>query len=59
MPAYQRVDLVASYALAGWRLNLGLRNALDERYFTTGGFNTAVIFPGDPRALQATLSTRF
>ncbi len=59
VPAYQRVDVVASYALAGWRLDLALRNALNERYFTTRGFNTTFVFPGEPRALQITLSTRF
>lgn len=54
LPAYTLVDLGAGYDFGAFRVDVTLRNLLDERYFTASG-NSFAVMPGDPR----TVSLRF
>lgn len=55
LSSYATLDLGASYAIAGVRIDLALTNVTDERYFTRE-FNDFSVFPGEPR--QATIRLR-
>ena len=63
MPAYTVVDVKVTYESRGWRLSGGVKNLLDEQYFTYGVFDpftpTYFAYPAPERALFASAEYRF
>ena len=60
IPSYTRLDLGASYQTQDWIINLGLENALDKNYYSSGVENRpAVIYPGAPRTLAVKVGYNF
>jgi len=57
IPAYTVLDVSASYALNRWKLEAGINNVLNERYFTrrATGYPGPGIIPSEPRSFYTTL----
>ena len=57
IPAYRVVDVSASYTYKRWKLEAGINNLLNERYFTrrATGYPGPGIIPAEPRAFYTTL----
>jgi iron complex outermembrane receptor protein len=59
-PSYGILDFTMNYtASKGWTLNFYANNALNEHYYTVVQADGAVVFPGSPRRIGATLNVRF
>ncbi|MFL5563161.1 MAG: TonB-dependent receptor [Gemmatimonadaceae bacterium] len=63
LPPYTRVDLRASYPVAGIRLTADVRNLLDRKYSTTGfpdpaGSGTMLLYPAAGRVVTVGLEYR-
>jgi iron complex outermembrane receptor protein len=56
LDAYTRVDVFATYRLAGWRIQVNVKNAFDETYFDSTSFN---IHPQAPRQLVMGVTRQF
>jgi iron complex outermembrane receptor protein len=62
MPAYTVVDLKLSHEAGGWRVDGGVRNLFNEKYFTYGvftGFPTYAALPAPERAFFVTAQYAF
>ncbi len=57
IPAYTVLDLSASYTFHRWKLETGINNLLNERYFTqrATGYPGPGIIPAEPRTFYTTL----
>ena len=57
IPAYGVMDLSASYTYRRWKLETGVNNLLNERYFTrrATGYPGPGIIPAEPRSFYTTL----
>lgn len=57
IPAYGILDVSASYTYHRWKLETGVNNLLNERYFTrrATGYPGPGIIPSDPRSVYATV----
>ena len=60
IPAYSVMDLSLSYTLGRWKIESGINNLLNERYFTrrATGYPGPGIIPSDPRAYYFTLQLK-
>ncbi|WP_286756364.1 TonB-dependent receptor [Roseivirga sp. UBA838] len=60
IPAYSVMDLSMSYTLGRWKIESGINNLLNERYFTrrATGYPGPGIIPSDPRAYYFTLQLK-
>jgi len=62
MPAYTVVDVKLSHEAGGWRVDGGVRNLFNEKYFTYGvftGFPTYAALPAPERAFFVTAQYAF
>lgn len=61
MPAYSILDISFSYTYKNWKLETGINNVLDEKYFTrrATGYPGPGIIPSSPRNWYTTLQFRF
>ncbi|APA65217.1 TonB-dependent receptor domain-containing protein [Maribacter sp. 1_2014MBL_MicDiv] len=57
IPAYDILDFSLSYVYKNWKLETGINNVLDNRYFTrrATGYPGPGIIPSEPRTFYATL----
>lgn len=60
VPAYTVVDFVVGYTFDRYRIDLGVNNILDARYFTrrADGYPGPGILPAEPRTANASISVR-
>jgi len=60
LPAYGIIDLSLSYTYKNWKLETGVNNLLNERYFTrrATGYPGPGIIPAEPRTFYTTLQFR-
>lgn len=62
IPAYTTVDVKLTHDQGGWRLQAGVKNLLNEKYYTQGGVNPAGVirvFPAPERAAFVSAEYRF
>jgi len=61
LPAYDVMDISLSYTFKNWRLETGVNNVLNERYFTrrATGYPGPGIIPAEPRTFYTTLQVKF
>lgn len=61
IPAYSIMDLSLSYRIKKFKIESGINNLLDEKYFTrrATGYPGPGIIPSDPRSFYLTLQVKF
>ncbi|TRX48490.1 TonB-dependent receptor [Fulvivirga sp. M361] len=61
IPAYSILDLSASYKIGKFRVEAGINNLMDEKYFTrrATGYPGPGIIPSDPRSFYTTLQFKW
>lgn len=61
IPAYTILDVSLSYSYKKWKMETGVNNLLDEKYFTrrATGYPGPGIIPSDPRSYYLSLQLKF
>lgn len=62
IPAYAVVDAKLAHVVGGWRVEAGIKNLLDEKYYTQGGVNplgVIRVFPAPERNAYVTARYTF
>ncbi|MDH5536755.1 MAG: TonB-dependent receptor [Betaproteobacteria bacterium] len=62
IPAYAVLDVKLAHVVGDWRLEAGIKNLLDEKYYTQGGVNAAGVvrvFPAPERNAYVTARYTF
>jgi iron complex outermembrane receptor protein len=58
LPSYTKVDTGIYFEQDNYAIAFNIENLFDQRYFD-GGTNDTKLYPGEPRKISLTLSSRF